>query len=293
MRNAFTVDVEDWYQTNDFNLDPDCWSGLADRVAENTRVILDVLAEGDVRATFFILGCVARRHPDLVTAIARQGHEIASHGGWHRLATSMSPEAFRADVADAKNALEDIAGQKVTTFRAPSWSIGPDNLWALEILEEEGFLLDSSLQPFATPLSGMGAAPVFPFRPVLNGRVMKLLEFPPTVLKAAGLRIPFAGGFYLRACPWSFIHRALRRVNRDRPGLIYVHPWEIDPEQPRLPVSPLLKFVHYHNLKRTLPKIRALLSTFSFEPLGDVARDLTFPEIALHGRALEEKGAKP
>ncbi|KEO81463.1 polysaccharide deacetylase family protein [Tumebacillus flagellatus] len=270
MKNALTVDVEDWYMTSDFSFDVSTWNQYEDRVVGNTMRLVELFAHYKVQGTFFILGCVAERHPDLVEAIARHGHEIASHGGWHQMINRMSLEEFREDLRYSKQVLEGITGQSVRLFRAPSWSITPDRYEALKILAEEGFHVDSSLQPFRTPLSGVSGSPHTPFQPVLREETLPLLEFPPTVLKKAGLTIPFCGGFYLRTLPSWFLIWALRQVNQERNGLIYVHPWEVDPEQPRLEASPLIKFVHYYGLNGTMRKLEKLLQTFRFTTLGEI-----------------------
>lgn len=281
MINAFTVDVEDWYQTSDFRFDKSSWDQFEDRVAANTMELLELLGRYQVRGTFFILGCVAEKHPALVEEIAKRGHEIGSHGGWHQMINTMTPEEFRADLLYSKNVLEGITGKKVELFRAPSWSITPDRYQVLRILAEEGFLCDSSIQPFRTPLSGVTGAPVAPYTPVVDGERLPIIEFPPTVLKWAGTTIPFSGGFYMRAMPYAISSWALRQVNRTRPGMVYVHPWEIDLEQPRLKASPLVMLAHYHQLHTTKPKLERFLQEFRFAPLGEVIKDRSYPAVAL------------
>ncbi|MCZ8512622.1 DUF3473 domain-containing protein [Paenibacillus filicis] len=294
MLNALTVDVEDWYMTSDFDIPHQEWHRFEDRVAGSTRMLLELFEKYEVKGTFFILGCVASRHPELVAEIAGRGHEIASHGYWHRMLTRLSEEEFREDLRLSKRLLEEISGSPVTMFRAPSWSIAKDRFHYLRIMEEEGFHCDSSLQPFRTPLSGVDGAPLEPFMPVVNGRKLELLEFPPTVLQMKGIRMPFSGGFYLRVLPYPFIRQALRSVNRTRPGMIYIHPWEVDPDQPRLPGSPLVRLSHYYRLRSTLGKLERLLQDFEFVPLGKLlepSKD-SYPAVALGngqpGQAAEE-----
>lgn len=270
MKIALTVDVEDWYQTHDFSFPPETWSSYEDRVEYSTKKLLDILEEANIRGTFFVLGCVAHKHPLLIREIRDRGHEIGSHGGWHRMVSSLSPEEFREDLVWSKKLLEGITGREIRIFRAPSWSISRETLWALEILEEEGFICDSSIQPFKTPLSGIKGAPVQPYHPVVNGRSLKLIEFPPTVLQLGWLRIPFSGGFYLRLFPRFLVKAAFKQVSRKSPGILYLHPWEFDPEQPRLKVSPLVSFVHYYNLENNHSKVKKLLRDFSFVPLGEI-----------------------
>ena len=273
------MDVEDWYQTEDFNFDIKLWDNFEDRVEYSTNIILDLLAKHNLRATFFVLGCIAAKHPGLVHKIVRAGHELASHGSWHRMVTQQTREEFKADVRAAKIMLEDTSGREVNLFRAPSWSISADTLWALEVLEEEGYIGDSSVQPFATSLSGIKGAPVVPYHPVIEGRQLRLVEFPPTVLEIGNLRIPFSGGFYLRAMPSLFFNLAMRLVNQKQAGMVYVHPWELDIKQPRLKVSPLIQLSHYLNINRTEKKLERLLDRYVFVTLGDLINDGDYPAL--------------
>lgn len=289
LKNAFTVDVEDWYQTSDFNFDLKLWDNFEDRVEYGTNIILDLLSEHHLKATFFVLGCVAAKHPGLVLRIVQAGHELASHGNWHRMVTQQTREEFRQDVRSAKLMLEDISGIEVNLFRAPSWSISADTLWALEVLEEEGYIGDSSVQPFATPLSGIKGAPVVPYHPVIGGKALRLVEFPPTVLEIGNIRVPFSGGFYLRAMPSLFFNLALRRVNQKRAGMVYVHPWELDVKQPRSRVSPLIWLSHYLNIERTEGKLGKLLKRFEFVPLGELIRDGEYPALPVIKKCIEKK----
>lgn len=279
MRNAFTVDVEDWYQTADFNFDLKLWANFEDRVEYGTNIILDLLAEHHLRATFFVLGCVASKHPELVQKIVEAGHELASHGSWHRMVTQQTPKEFRDDVRASKILLEDISGKTVNLFRAPSWSISSETLWALEVLEEEGFIGDSSVQPFVTPLSGVKGAPVVPYHPVIGGRTLRLVEFPPTVLEIGSVRIPFSGGFYLRTVPSLFFNLAMRLVNRKQAGMVYVHPWELDIKQPRMKASPLIHLSHYLNINTTEIKLKKLFDRYAFVPLGDLISEGKYPAL--------------
>lgn len=279
MINALTIDVEDWFMTNDFSFPPETWSGYEDRIDKSTGTILEVLARHKVKATFFILGCIGHKHPQLVRAVQAEGHQIASHGSRHQMVCEMTPREFREDLVYSKNTLEDITGQEVNFYRAPSWSISRQSLWALEILEEEGFICDSSLQPFWTPLSGIRGAPHTPYHPVIKGRKLQLLEFPPPLAKVGFLKLPFSGGLYLRLLPSPVISWALKQVNRSGPGMIYSHPWETDVEQPRLPVPPIIKIAHYHNLATTVPKLESLLRQFTFVPLGQMIAEYDFPSL--------------
>ncbi|UOF89036.1 polysaccharide deacetylase family protein [Fodinisporobacter ferrooxydans] len=283
MINALTVDVEDWYQTSDFHFPIANWHRYEDRVVENTRVLLELFSFYRVKGTFFTLGCIAERHPDLVEKIAADGHEIGSHGGWHQMLHEMSFEQIREDLFQSKKILEQISGKPVHMFRAPSWSMSPQRYQVLQVLEELGYLYDSSMQPFRTPLSGIKGIPIHPFHPVLDGEALHLVEFPPTVLNIGCMNIPFSGGFYLRALPGKFVEWALKRVNEERSGMIYVHPWEIDMDQPRLEASPIIRFVHYYNLETMKNKLERLLQVFTFSPLGEVIRNHhSFPKVPLY-----------
>jgi polysaccharide deacetylase family protein (PEP-CTERM system associated) len=282
MRNALTVDVEDWYMTNGLDIDPSEWHRFEDRVVPNTTVLLDLFDRYNVKGTFFVLGCVAQKHPQLVEEIARRGHEIGSHGGWHRLVTTQTLEQFREDLRFSKQTLEGITGQRIELYRAPSWSIAPSRFGALKILAEEGFVCDSSMQPFQTPLSGIAGAPVKPFRPVLDGEPLGLTEFPPTVAEVGGMKVPFSGGFYLRAVPYPLIKWALKRVNRTRSGMIYVHPWEVDTQQPKIKTSAFIRVIQYYGLTMTERKLDRLLRDFAFEPLGGLISGQSYAPHPLH-----------
>lgn len=281
MLNALTVDVEDWYQTNGLDIPIERWPDYEDRVVKNTIRVLDLLDEFTTRGTFFVLGCVAEKQPQLIADIVKRGHEIGSHGGWHRLLTRLNLAEFRKDVLYSKRVLEEIVNKPVTMYRAPSWSIGPAQYPMLKILCELGFTLDSSIQPFHTPLSGIKGAPIRPFRPVVGGEELDILEFPSTVFSVGAGTIPFSGGFYLRAMPYAFIRRALRRINRIRPGMVYVHPWEFDPEQPRLQAPPLIRLAQYYRLQAMEPKLRKLLQDFKFAPLSEVTANQSYERIVL------------
>lgn len=283
--NALTIDVEDWYHTNGLDMPADTWDRCEDRVVRNTVKVLDLLDEYGVKGTFFVLGCVASHHPELVKDIAGRGHEIGSHGGWHQMLTRMSPEQFREDLLYSKAVLEQVTGKTVTMFRAPSWSITPDNYRVLDILQEEGFTVDSSFQPFETPLSGIKNAPRMPFHPIVNGKRLGLVEFPSTVYSFGPWTVPFSGGFYLRAMPLAFIIKALKAVNAKGPGMIYLHPWEFDPEQPKVDIrlSPMIRLAQYYRLNATERKLRKLLSLFPFCPLGELihSKNSNYPSVKL------------
>jgi len=270
MLNVMTVDVEDWYQTSDFNFPVTEWSRFERRVEVNTNRILDLFGEYQIKATFFVLGCVAREFPEMVKDIVKRGHEVGSHGTWHQLLTRMTLEDIRRDISDSKHLLEDLTGTAVTCYRAPSWSISSQRYEILTLLDEMGFQVDSSLQPFRTPLSGISNAPIDPFHPIVAGRELRLLEFPPTVLHWGGRNIPFSGGLYMRVWPKWMVKRCLQQVNCiGRTGMVYLHPWEFDVHQPRTRCSSLTRFTHYYNLQSTEAKLRMLLEEFQFHRLCD------------------------
>jgi polysaccharide deacetylase family protein (PEP-CTERM system associated) len=273
--NAFTVDVEDYYHVSAFEkqIRRDEWDTFESRVTKNTVRILELLDRFDAKATFFVLGWVAYRRPELVREIHRRGHEIGCHSYWHRLIYQQSPEEFRKDLRDARQVLEDIIGEEVIAYRAPSFGITARSLWALEILAEEGFRIDSSIFPVRHDRYGLPTAP----REIheIQTAAGSLWEFPPSVTKFAGFRVPVGGGGYLRLSSIAWTCHRLSRINdhQQRPFLIYVHPWELDPEQPRLKAaSRISRFRHYANLRTTQAKLEQLLQRFPFTPLGEVIR---------------------
>jgi polysaccharide deacetylase family protein (PEP-CTERM system associated) len=281
MLNAVTIDVEDWYHTNGLGIDARTWGNLEDRIVPNTMRILRILEEYKVYGTFFILGCVAEKHPDLVQEIQRRGHEVGSHGGWHQLIYKQTIEEFKQDLFYSKRVLEEITGEPIRLFRAPSWSISLDQLEVLNILQEAGFVIDSSIQPFATYLSGVKGAPCQPYYPIIGKRQLHLIEFPPSVWRLRRWTVPFSGGFYLRALPYKLIRTFLRKVNQTGPGMIYLHPWEFDLDQPRVKAYPLTRFIQYYNLHTTEEKFRMLLRDFQFAPISTVLAQGNFPSLPL------------
>jgi polysaccharide deacetylase family protein (PEP-CTERM system associated) len=274
--NALTVDLEEYFQVSNFErlIDRESWDALPSRVVGATHRLLDAFDETDNTATFFVLGWVAERQPALVREIAERGHEIACHGYGHQLVYDLGPERFRADLRRARSAIEDATGVVVRGYRAPSYSITRDSLWALSILVEEGFHFDSSIFPIRHPRYGI---PDFARRPVTlslgDGSVIR--EFPLTTLQAGPLNLPLAGGAYLRFLPAALFRWAFSRlVSAGEPTVLYVHPWELDPEQPRQDTSLRVRINHYHNLHRTEGRLRRLLERFRFAPLGTVLGDL-------------------
>jgi len=272
--NGFSVDVEDWYQVADFEavVGLDAWDRYESRVARNTDRVLALLDEAGVKGTFFVLTWNAERHPEIVRSIASAGHEVACHGHAHRLIYEQSPDAFRDDVTRAKRLLEDITGTPVLGYRAPSFSITSRSLWALDVLLDAGFRYDSSVFPVRDSLYGLPDAQRFPY--VIRERDgSRLLEFPITTTRLRGRNLPLGGGGYLRMLPYRYMAWGMRRVNRDerQPTVVYVHPWEVDPEQPRMRTAGRRGFsTHYVGLARTEAKLRRLLREFRFAPLRDV-----------------------
>lgn len=284
LTNAFTVDVEDWYQVSDFEAVAafDRWETYPSRVERNTDRVLALLDEAGVKGTFFVLTWNAERHPDVVRRIAAAGHEIASHGYAHRLIYDQSPETFRADILRSKKTLEDLAGTPVLGYRAPSCSITPRSLWALDVILECGFRYSSSIHPVRDTLGGVPDAPRFP-HVIREHEGRELLEFPVTTVRLLGRNFPMAGGAYLRVFPYQYLAWGFRRVNRreQQPAIFYIHPWEIDPEQPRMRTAGKRGFsTHYVGLRGTEAKLRRVLREFRFAPVRDVLGLGARPETA-------------
>jgi len=272
IRNALTIDVEDYFQVSAFAscVAREDWDRMPCRVERNVDAILAMLDENKTRATYFVLGWVAERFPDLVRRIVEQGHELASHGYAHQRATEQSRQEFQQDVTRSKKLLEDIAGVPVHGYRAPSFSIGHGNLWALECLNEAGYRYSSSVYPIRHDHYGMPGAPRFAFLPEA-GR--GLLELPVTTVRLFNHNLPAGGGGYFRLLPYRVSRSWLRRVNTvDRqPCIFYFHPWEIDPDQPRFRRASLMaKFRHYLNLERTEGRLRRLLGDFAWDSIDRV-----------------------
>ncbi len=274
--NALSIDLEEYFQVSNFAglIERSHWDALPSRVQNSTRRLLDAIDATGNRATFFVLGWVAERHPELVREIAARGHEIACHGYGHELVYELGPERFCADLRRARAAIEQATGSPVYGYRAPSYSITEASLWALRILVEEGFRYDSSIFPIRHHRYGI---PGFARRPVRIelGDGQSIHEFPLTTLAAGPWSLPLAGGAYLRFLPLSLFAWGLGRlIAAGEPTVLYLHPWEIDPEQPRQAVGWLVRVNHYHNLHRTEARLRQLLERFRFAPMGDVLAQL-------------------
>lgn len=283
--NAMTVDVEDYFQVAAFEncIRREDWPRWPVRVEANTRRVLELFDRRAIKATFFVLGWVAERFPALIRDMHAAGHEIASHGFGHERLTTLTPAQFRESITRTKHLLEDIAGTAVYGYRAPSYSIGPTTLWAHEELHEAGYRYSSSVVPIHHDLYGMPAAPRFPF----FTRPCGLLEIPVTTAHGFGRNWPCGGGGYFRLLPYAVFRRGLRRVNahEGRSGVFYFHPWEVDPQQPRVPGVALKNRVrHYLNLTRTLSRVDRLVQDFRFDRMDRVfldRGDANYPVVAL------------
>lgn len=295
--NALSCDLEDYFQVQDCEgvIARDAWAALPSRLEASTELVLALLDEGGVKGTFFVLGWNAERHAGLVRRIAAAGHEIASHGYEHKMIFEQTPDEFRQDVTRSKALLEDLTGRAVLGYRAPTFSITERSRWAIGILAEAGYRYDSSIFPIRHDRYGIPSAPRFLHelngtekggpedegrgregheaqgletaagRSALRTPHSALVEFPPTTLRVLGCNVPVAGGGYLRLFPARLILAALRRVNRQRhPAILYFHPWELDPGQPRLPLPRMSRFRHYVGLRRTAAKLRLLLRRLPF-----------------------------
>jgi polysaccharide deacetylase family protein (PEP-CTERM system associated) len=272
MKNAMSVDVEDYFQVSAFapHIRREDWDSLPCRVERNIDVILGLLDAADAKATFFTLGWIAERYPQVVRRIVEGGHELASHGYGHQRVSDLTPEQFRDDITRAKRILEALGGVAVRGYRAPSFSINQKNWWAVEELENAGYVYSSSIYPVKHDHYGMPDAPRFPNYPNGAGGI---LELPPTTLELMGRNLPAAGGGWFRLLPYSMSRWMLRRVNTQdqAPCMFYFHPWEIDAEQPRQPgLSAKTRFRHYVNLQRMPGRMQKLLNDFEWDRVDRV-----------------------
>jgi polysaccharide deacetylase family protein (PEP-CTERM system associated) len=265
--NSITVDVEDYFHTEAMGAcaPREQWDRMPTRIEKNTERLFELFASHGVRGTFFFLGWVAERFPGLVREAARLGHELGCHSYWHRLIYRLSPEEFKEDTRKAKGAVEDAAGMSVAGYRAPSFSLVKGTEWAQDILAELGFLYDSSICPVNHDLYSNPDAPRMPHRIAAGA----LLEFPVATLSVGGHNFPVGGGGYLRILPYAYTRWGLARLNQGEGSraIVYLHPWEIDPEQPRLPASLRSRFRQYTGLGTTAGKLERLLEDFHFAPI--------------------------
>jgi len=275
MRNALSVDVEDWFQVGAFEntIDKASWEGRLHRVERNTDAVLALFDDAGVRGTFFTLGWIAKRYPALIRRIADAGHEIASHGWDHMRVFRMTPAQFADDLSRSRTAIEDSAGQQITGYRAPSFSIDLRTPWAHAVLAEAGYAYSSSVAPVLHDHYGWPEAPRFAFRPLADSG---LIELPVTTVKIAGRNFAAGGGGFFRLFPYGLSRWAIRQVNRNekRPAIFYFHPWEIDPDQPRVESAPLKsRLRHYTNLGKMAGKLRRLLRDFEWVRTDQVAAE--------------------
>jgi polysaccharide deacetylase family protein (PEP-CTERM system associated) len=275
MLNALTIDVEDYYHVTGFEsvVRRADWDGYESRVERNTHRLLDLLDTHHTRGTFFVLGWVAERHPQLVRTIHARGHEVASHGYAHQRIYTQSPAQFQQETQRSLRLLEDIIGERIHGYRAASYSITRESLWALDILGEEGFTYDSSIFPIHHDRYGIPGYPRFCHVLDSHGGG-QLIEFPISTVHRAGVNFPIAGGGYFRLFPYALISWGLRSINHleRQPALIYLHPWEIDPDQPRIRAGATARFRQYVNLRKTEARLTRLLQDFTFGTLLDVLR---------------------
>lgn len=271
--NAMTVDVEDYFQVSAFEKDVRVsdWPNMESRVVRNTEKVLEVFARNSTLATFFVLGWVAERQPELVRRIADAGHEVACHGYSHQLIYNQTPDVFKEETIRAKGLLEEQVQKKILGYRAASYSITKKSEWALDILAEAGFEYDSSIFPVHHDRYGIPDSPKFPYQ-LTTPKGMSLVEFPLSTAEMLGYKLPIAGGGYFRLYPYFFSKYGLARINtkEQEPFIFYLHPWEVDPGQPRIKTNLLSRFRHYNNLDKCEQRLEQLVKDFSFTTVKDV-----------------------
>jgi polysaccharide deacetylase family protein (PEP-CTERM system associated) len=280
--SAFTVDVEDYFQVEAFSRDVarERWPDFASRVEANTHRLLETCARHGVHGTFYVLGWVATRYPALVRDIHAGGHEVGCHSYWHRLIYTLAPREFADDTLRAKAAIEDAAGTAVTAYRAPTFSITRESLWAFDVLADCGFSSDSSVFPIHHDHYGLTGSPQDPYAIDLGGR--RMTEFPISTFRAFGRALPIAGGGYLRMLPMWYNRLGIAAMQRaGRPTMVYVHPWEVDPDQPRISARLKSRLRHYTNLAGMAARVDALLARYPFAPVADVLKDRDLPTYTL------------
>ena len=284
--NALTIDVEDYFQVAAFFdvISSNDWQDCESRVEQNTRAFMHMLGVHGLKATFFMLGWVAEKHPELVREIDGAGHEIACHGFSHQFIYTQSPQVFRQETLRAKGFLEDTIGKAIAGYRAASYSITPASLWALDIIAEAGFSYDSSIYPIRHDNYGLSGGPKTPYRIQLpTGR--ELLEFPITTARLGPLSLPVGGGGYFRLYPYPLTRWLLKRRTAitDQPFVFYIHPWELDPDQPRIPGASLLsRFRHYNNLDKVKERLEALFNDFDFTTMEACLDRLALADLPLY-----------
>ncbi len=270
MKHALSIDVEDYFQVLNMSkiIDRSEWDTIQLRCGDSTKRVLEVLDRREAKATFFFLGWIAERLPELVQEVQSAGHEIGSHGYDHRVLHDLGEEAFKAELQQTNNILRDITGNNPTMFRACTWSVTKRTPWALDALVEAGFAIDSSIYPVQHPDYGVRGAPHYPYR--IQTDSGHILEFPPLTMDAFGYRLPVGGGGYMRLFPSWLLRKGLRQHEKAGwPGCIYLHPWELDPDQPRQNLGGLRRFRHYVNLSRTAAKLDGLCRSHCFVGLQE------------------------
>jgi polysaccharide deacetylase family protein (PEP-CTERM system associated) len=275
MINALTIDVEEYFQVSAFEsiIRAEDWNHFESRVARNTLHILDILDSYRTKATFFVLAWIAERHPQLVREIAARGHEVGSHGYAHRRVYTQDLSQFEHETRMSKHILEEITGHAILGYRAASYSITRDSLWAFDVLKQEGFLYDSSIFPIHHDLYGIPGYQRFcHIHTTPHGQ--SLVEFPISTIRLGKINFPIGGGGYFRLFPYFITRWGIRRLNRTekQPAVVYLHPWEIDPAQPRIQADRKSRFRHYLNLHQTIPRLSRLLQDFQFGPMAAVLR---------------------
>lgn len=266
--NVLTIDCEDWFHGLEIGMED--WHKFENRIEKNLLKLLNLLDEAGTKATFFILGYVAEKFPQLIEEIARQGHEIGSHGYSHQFVYKQSPNEFRREIIKSLEILEKLSGERILSYRAPFFSITQSSLWALEILADLGILFDSSIFPVINYRYGIPQAPRFPHW-IMTKNGSKILEFPISTVRILGKNIPIAGGAYFRIFPYQLIGSGIKSLNRKKQAVIfYLHPWEIDPEHPKIKLPRRISLTHYYNLSHTEAKFKNLLRDFKFIPLKKV-----------------------
>lgn len=273
MKNILTIDLEEWFHANYHEHLFDNTGYYEIRIVVNTLKLLEHFSKYNAKATFFVLGYVAEKHPELVKEIYQRGHEVASHGYAHELIHKQSRDEFRYDVQKSMALIEDIINDKVKGYRAPSWSIAEKSLWALEILEELGLVYDASVFPIKTYLYGIPSVPRFKYKPEYNDRKLEIYEIPMSTVRIFNKNIPFSGGFYFRLLPYQVVKTGIRMVNKENnPAIIYLHPREIDTSQPRLKLNFAEALIHYIGIRTCEDKLLRMLKEFEFISIEEYYR---------------------
>lgn len=279
--NALTIDLEDWYQVSNLEkfISFNDWTRQEDRLEKSVGKLLDLFKSCRVQATFFVLGWNAERHPDLIKQIVQEGHEVGTHGYSHRLVYNQSPIEFADDLKRSIDAISDASGMRVLGHRAASFSVTAASTWAIDVLAEQGIEYDSSIFPIKHSRYGIPEAPRFPYTVQCKGR--PIIEFPISTVQLLGHNIPFAGGAYFRLLPYGFVKNCIRQLNRkNTPVMFYLHPWEVDPGQPRMDMDWKLKLRCYHNIEKVEDRLAGLLSEFAFGRAADVIASISHERFA-------------